>query len=97
MVQHTVEKAVHEEKSMAALAEILRERGIAVIWTDDSDEKVNVIQFRAPSQYHAFEIADIVDAQHGYPPYGLRGHWDYAFGSRQPPIWEMAFSTSSLK
>ena len=82
------------EKNMAKLKGILRERGVAVIYTKEY-EKMSVIQFYADDQYQAFEIADAVSTLHGYRPFGLRGNWTY--GSRERPIWEMAFSNSALE
>ena len=86
-----------EEKSVAKLADMLRERGVVNVHIFEEDDCA-VVQFRADSQYRAFEIADIA-ALHGYTPAALQGCWNYSegWGERELPVWLMIISTCSLK
>lgn len=90
MTQETVEKPA--EKSMAKLAEILRERGVHVVQVIDGhleDDGFRTalpsISFEAANEQNAVNIADYV-AEIGYPVEFLKRVWRYSgiHRSRQP-------------
>ena len=93
--QETIEKPV-EEKSMAALAEILRERGVRVLQDLEPDDvyKYRTFTFLCEDEFEAADIADTA-IKNGYPLLSLDRHWPYRFTTRLLPYWRMRFSTSS--
>ena len=91
MVQDTVEKPVHEEKSMAALAEILREHGASTLdYVVVETSSRPAISFTCENEFKAQELKSEVLRQ-GYPLLSL----SYGVGKRIESHWRMTFSTSS--
>ena len=87
------------EKSMAALAELLRGDGVYVSQTVEHDVlngRVHLprILFDCAGEAQALEIADTVLA-HGYPLARLKRKWYYdETGHHYRPDWVMDFRTS---
>ena len=93
MTQDTIEKPA--EKSMAALAEILREHGVTGLIPHEMGDfempKRATLIFRCDDPSQALEIADIA-IKHDYPLWKLLGVWRYdTAGHRRRPLWEMRF------
>ena len=94
MIEQEVVETPVEEKNMAKLAEILRERGVNVLQALEADDVgPTALTFLCEDEFNAAEVADTV-IELGYPLVSLSRHWAYRSTVRLLPFWSMRFRTA---
>ena len=78
------------EKTMAALADILRENGINVQYSMDVPPAVTQHIVYSGDKDDGFRAVDIASAN-GYPVYRLECLWMIRSQKRPDPVWKLIF------
>ena len=84
------------DKSMAALAEILKSKGFKVgHHAEACGDSLPLIRFDGDDD--AGDRAAMIAMKHGYALYYLKRCWQYLTGRKRGPYWTMEFSRSYPK